>query len=100
MPRINWKRSEEEFLIESFATMTTEELHKALPSRSKKSINRKLEKLRDEGKIGHRNKDTVTRAYYQRGRGNSGETEPTTRRRRPGRGKTKLPVEDYGYEEV
>jgi len=99
MPRINWKRSEEEFLINNYATMTTEELHNAFPTRSKKSINRKLEKLRDEGKIGHRSKDTIKRAYYQRGRGNSGDTETTTTRRR-GRGKGRLPVEDYEYEEV
>ncbi|MCK5017729.1 MAG: hypothetical protein KAS32_11760 [Candidatus Peribacteraceae bacterium] len=98
MPRINWKRSEEELLVKNYATMTTEELHNALPNRSKKSINRKLEKLREEGKIGHRDKTTVKRAYYQRGRGNSDESG--TGRKRRGRSKSRFPVEDYGYEEV
>jgi hypothetical protein len=35
-------------------------------SRSRKSINRKLEKLREEGDIGMRSQNTVQRAYKQR----------------------------------
>ena len=96
MPRISWKRSEIEFLVENYETMTTEELCRELGGRSKKSINRKLEKLRDEGRIGHRNRETIKRAYYQRGRQTGKEDSTTPRRRRRGR----LPVEDYGYEEV
>ena len=36
--------------------------------RSRKSINRKLEKMRDEGDIGFRSKDTIRRSYKQRTR--------------------------------
>ena len=44
--------------------------------RSRKSINRKLEKLREEGTIGFRSKDTVKRSYRQRNRSGKG-LEPT-----------------------
>ena len=43
--------------------------------RSRKSINRKLEKMRDEGDIGFRSKDTIRRSYRQRTR--QKKTEPT-----------------------
>lgn len=43
--------------------------------RSRKSINRKLEKMRDEGDIGFRSKDTIKRSYRQRTR--QKKTEPT-----------------------
>jgi len=102
MSRHDWKRSEEEFLIENYESMTTEELCLALPNRNKKSINRKIEKLREEGKVGLRNRETVKRAYYQRTRsttskeaGTEGGTKKTGRRKRG-----RLPVEGYGYEEV
>ena len=97
--RRGWKRSEEEFLIENYEKMTTEELSQSLSDRTKKSINRKLEKLRDEGRIGHRTDDTIRRAYYQRSRsggliGVEADNEGVKRRR------GRLPVDDYGYEEV
>ena len=100
MSRHDWKRSEEEFLIENYESMTTEELCLALPNRNKKSINRKIEKLREEGKVGLRNRETVKRAYYQRTRSTTSNSasggEKKTGRRKRGR----LPVEGYGYEEV
>jgi len=37
-------------------------------TRSRKSINRKLEKMRDDGDIGFRSKETVRRSYKQRKR--------------------------------
>jgi len=40
--------------------------------RSRKSINRKLEKLREEGAIGFRSKDTIRRSYRQRNRRGKG----------------------------
>ena len=43
--------------------------------RTRKSINRKLEKMRDEGDIGFRSKDTIRRSYKQRTR--QKKTEPT-----------------------
>lgn len=64
--RISWKRSEIEIIINNYADSTTKELASMLPGRSEKAINRKIEKLRDEGRIGHRTNDTVKRAYYQR----------------------------------
>lgn len=36
--------------------------------RSRKSINRKIEKLREDGEIGLRSKDTIRRSYRQRNR--------------------------------
>jgi hypothetical protein len=52
--------------------MTIVELEQLLAkhgyTRSRKSINRKLEKLREDNMIGLRSKDTVKRAYKQRGK--------------------------------
>jgi hypothetical protein len=51
-------------------------LAKAGYIRSRKSINRKLEKLRDSGLVGFRSKDTIKRSYRQRNRRNK-RLEPT-----------------------
>jgi hypothetical protein len=59
--------SEERILIDNF-DKTNEELSKLLNGRSKKAITRKLEKLREEGKIGDRSRQTIKRAYKQRHR--------------------------------
>jgi len=64
--KVIWKRSEIEIIIKNHATKTTKELATMLPGRSEKAINRKIEKLRDAGKVQHRTADTVRRAYYQR----------------------------------
>jgi len=45
-------------------------------ARSRKSINRKLEKMREDGTIGFRSKDTIKRSYRQRTR-RSKRLEPT-----------------------
>lgn len=73
---------EEELLRENF-DRTIVELEELLRkngyARSKKSINRKLEKMREAGEIGLRSKDTVRRSYRQRGRYKHGmptELEP------------------------
>lgn len=42
--------------------------HKNGYKRSAKSINRKLEKLREDGEVGLRSKDTIRRSYRQRTR--------------------------------
>lgn len=98
MSKIIWRRSEVELIIANYGTKTTDELMKMLPGRSRKAINRKIEKLREEGRIGMRTKDTVKRAYRQRIRG-SGKAEPSG----IGRGRGRLPVfvEETlnGYEE-
>lgn len=69
---------EEELLRENF-DKTIAELEELLAkhgyNRSRKSINRKLEKMREEGEIGFRSKDTIRRSYRQRNRRN--KAEPT-----------------------
>jgi hypothetical protein len=67
MLKVNWTASEEKIIIENF-DKTNEELGKLLKGRSKKAITRKLEKLKEEGKIGDRSKQTIKRAYKQRRR--------------------------------
>ncbi len=82
MSRKSWKRKEKKYLVENYADKTTEELCKYL-NRDRKSVNRMIEKLRDEGFIGYREKKTVDRAYRQRKRG-EGQTGGRRRRRRRG----------------
>lgn len=69
---------EEELLIKNY-DKTISELEELLLEngykRSRKSINRKLEKLREDGIVGLRSKDTIRRSYRQRNRQN--KTEPT-----------------------
>lgn len=64
----------EEAILRENYDRTIAELEKLLSesgyARSRKSINRKLEKMRDEGQIGFRSKDTVKRSYRQRNRRN------------------------------
>lgn len=70
---------EEEILRDNF-DKTIAELEELLLKhgypRSRKSINRKLEKMRDEGSVGFRSKDTIKRSYRQRMR-RSKRLEPT-----------------------
>jgi len=87
--RINWKRREIEIIIQNYATKTTKELSEMLPGRGEKAINRKIEVLRDEGRIGHRTEETKKRAYRQRVRGNI----KTTKKRRFPTGDDYEPVE-------
>src|SRR6188508_3755159 len=60
---------EEELILENY-DKTVEELAVLLEKkgyrRSRKSINRKIEKMREEGLLGLRSEDTVQRAYKQR----------------------------------
>jgi hypothetical protein len=69
---------EEKLLQENF-DKTIAELEEMLLQhgyrRSRKSINRKLEKMRDGGDIGFRSKDTIRRSYRQRTR--QKKAEPT-----------------------
>lgn len=100
MARIGWRREEINFIVENYDKMTTEELHQALPNRSKKSINRKIEQLRDEGRVGHRDSATIKRAYRQRGRGQSEDFVDDGSIRKSGRRKGTLPVDEYTFEDV
>ena len=62
----------EEAILKDNYDRTIAELEKLLGERgyvrSRKSINRKLEKMREDGEIGFRSKDTVRRSYRQRNR--------------------------------
>jgi len=62
----------EETILRENYDKTIAELEKLLSesgySRSRKSINRKLEKMREGGQVGFRSKDTVRRSYRQRNR--------------------------------
>jgi len=49
-----WTYSEKELLIKNAETMTIKELMGLLPSRSKKSIYRMIEKLREKGSVGYK----------------------------------------------
>lgn len=88
MPRIRWKSWETELIVDNCETMTTKELADLLPGRSEKSINRMIEKLREDGVVGMRSKKVVNRAYRQRERGNGAQSG---RHRR-------IPVDSYVYE--
>lgn len=70
MPRGREFSPAETQLILDNHDMTIAELEAVLAKngyfRSRKSINRKLEKLRENSVIGFRSKDTVKRAYKQR----------------------------------
>jgi hypothetical protein len=69
MSRSTWTEEEKQILIDNAENMTTKELQrKFFPDRTIKSVNRKVEKLRDLGLIGHRSRDAVKRALYGRGR--------------------------------
>ena len=66
--RDSWSTEEEELLIENIESSSIKELMELLPDRTKKAINRKIEKLRAAGKIGYKKSDAVKRSFYQRGK--------------------------------
>jgi hypothetical protein len=78
----------EEKLLQENYDKTIAELEEMLLQhgyrRTRKSINRKLEKMRDDGDIGFRSKDTIKRSYRQRTR--QKKTEPTDRNDTSGSG--------------
>ena len=74
MARKNWRRKEKNYIIENYETKTTDELCEHL-GRDRKSVNRMIEKLRDEGLIGYRDQGTISRAYRQRKRGKKGASK-------------------------
>ena len=78
MARKTWRRSEKNYIIENYETKTTEELCEHL-KRNRKSVNRMIEKLRDEELIGYRDQGTINRAYRQRKRGKKGSLKKRKR---------------------
>lgn len=65
MKRRSWRKVEKNYIIDNYAIKTTEEMCVEL-DRDRKSVNRMIERLREEGLIGYRDQDTVDRAYKQR----------------------------------
>ena len=76
---LSFSPAEIELLRENF-DRTIAELEELLAKhgyvRSRKSINRKLEKMREDGAVGFRSRDTIKRSYRQRTRRNK-RLEPT-----------------------
>lgn len=63
-----WKTYEEELLINNYSTHTISELMELLPERSQLSINNKIKRLKQEGKITKEKEESaINRAYEQRG---------------------------------
>jgi hypothetical protein len=63
--RKSWSYSETELLIESY-DQPIQDLIKLFPRHSQASIERKMTRLRQEGKIGMKSKDTIKEAYQKR----------------------------------
>lgn len=67
--RKEWRFSEEKLLIANYETKTIKELKELLPGRDDYSINCKIKRLKELGKLTtNRVPETVKRAYSQRGR--------------------------------
>ena len=65
MRRQAWTLSETQYLVEHF-DKPIQELIILFPKHSKASIERKMTRLRGEGKIGNKSKETVKEAYRLR----------------------------------
>ena len=62
-----WTFSEEQVLIEHYATSTIFDLMKLLPGRDADAINCKIKRMRKQNKIlSHKKPETVARAYKER----------------------------------
>ncbi len=62
----NWTPEEDAILIKNIKKLTTNEFCELIPTRSKKSIERRIEYLRDLNIIGYRSEATRKRAYLGR----------------------------------
>lgn len=91
MPKIRWTRAEIQTLIDNYSNKTTQELEELFPRHTRKSIERQIEKLRKEGKIGYRNRRTRKRAYRQRIHG---------QKQRSIEGGIRSAKFDYDYEDI
>lgn len=63
--RQTWTQSEISSLIENY-DKPIQELVELFPRHSKPSIERKMTRLRQSGKIGHKSKETIQEAYRLR----------------------------------
>ena len=57
-----WRYSEFEIIKSNANTKTITELCELLPGRSKKAIYRVIEKLREDGKVGYKTREAVSRS--------------------------------------
>jgi len=63
-----WSHTEKRVLIENYNKLTIKELESLFPERSRESINNKIKRLKNIGKIKDgKTKTTIQRAYDQRG---------------------------------
>lgn len=68
MPK-NWKYTDEQLLIRYYKTMTIQELRRFFPDKSADSINAKIKRLKEQGKIeGYKDEEAKDRALRQRGK--------------------------------
>jgi hypothetical protein len=66
--RREWSVTEEKILIENYHKFTIKELETLFPERKRESINNKIKRLKQEGKIKEgKPEDVIERAYKQRG---------------------------------
>jgi len=64
-----WKYTEVQLLIQHYNAMTIKELLRFFPDKSEDSINAKIKRLKQEGKIeSHKDQEAIDRAYIQRGK--------------------------------
>jgi hypothetical protein len=64
--KTRWTPGEIAQLKELMETKTTKELEEVFPTRSRKAIERTIEKLRKKGELGYRNLDTIKKSYGER----------------------------------
>jgi hypothetical protein len=63
-----WGYSEKKLLKKTYGKLTIKELEKLFPNRSRESINNKVKRLKRSGELTEgKDKDTIKRAYEQRG---------------------------------
>lgn len=67
MRRRGWSHTETRVLIENYQNKTIKELQAMFPERSAESINNKIKRLKNQGKIKEgKDQETIQRAYEQR----------------------------------
>ena len=64
-----WKYTDEQLLIRYYPIMTIKELKRFFPNRTEDSINAKIKRLKERGKINdNKDRETIDRALRQRGK--------------------------------
>ena len=69
MKHRRWSHTEMKVLIDNYNKLTIKELESLFPERSRESINNKIKRLKNFGKIKDgKTRNTIQRSYEQRGR--------------------------------